>query len=333
MSSEYGRVLSRRTVGGALLVSVLLGFSAPAPAQQYPEKPIRLIVPFVAGGTPDYIVRSLEPALSSQFGQRVVIDNRPGAGGLVGTEIVARADPDGYTLVVGATANFCVTPVLQAKNRKFDVMQDFAHVALLAQAQLLVATHPSLPTKSIQELIALAKRHPGKLTYASSGNGTTPHMLGSLFTHHAGVNIRHIPFKGGPQAWTAVISGEVDSIVGQVQQAIPLIKAGRIKPLAMFGAKRSTSLPNVPTFNELGIRNLDVVVWYSVAAPVKTPETIISRLNSEISKALLTAEVKARLAAGGLDALPSTPDEATKFVKAEIPRWAEAVRISGAKVD
>jgi len=333
MESEFGRLVLDRMLAGALLALASLGFSAQVLAQQYPDKPIRMVVPFVAGGTPDYIARSLEPVLTSQLGQRVIVDNRPGAGGLVGTEIVARSDPDGYTLVLGGTPTFCVTPVLQAKNKKFDVMQDFAHIALLAQAQLLVATHPSLPTKNIRELMALAKRHPGKLTYASSGNGTTPHMLGSLFTHHAGLDIRHIPFKGGPQAWTAVISGEVDLIIGQVQQAIPLIKAGRIKSLAMFGPKRAPSLPDVPTFDEAGIKHLDVVAWYSVAAPGKTPATIVTRLNNEIAKSLQNADVKARLTAGGLDALPSTSDETTKFIRAEIPRWAEAVRISGTKVD
>jgi tripartite-type tricarboxylate transporter receptor subunit TctC len=222
---------------------------------------------------------------------------------------------------------------VQKNNKRYDVMQDFAHVALLAQAQLLVASHPSLPTKTMQELIALAKRYPEKLTYASSGNGTTPHMLGALFTHATKLKIRHIPYKGGPQAWTALVSGEVDLIVGQVQQAIPLLKANRMKALAVFGAKRSSSLPNLPTFNEIGVKTLDVAVWYSIAIPARASEEIVNRLNKEINYALSDSGVKARLVAGGLQILPSTPSEATKFIGNELPRWAEAVRISGAKVD
>lgn len=319
-----------------LLASVIaapFGLLEQAAAQQYPDKNIRLIVPYVAGGTPDFISRTIEPALSSQLGQRVVIDNRPGAGGLIGTELAAKATADGYTLVVGGTSNFCVTPALHRKNKRYDVLEDFSHIALLAQAQLLVVSHPSVPAKSIKELIGLAKSLPGKLSYASSGNGTTPHMLGELFKHATGLNIQHIPYKGGPQAWTAVVSGEVELLVGQVQQAIPQVKAGRIRPHAVFGAKRSVSLPNVPSFNEMGINGLDVTIWYSIAAPAKAPAEVVSRLNGEIAKALASPDVVARLTRGGLEILPSTPDEATKFIRDEIPRWADAVRIAGAKVD
>jgi len=315
------------------LTAAPFSFVGMSVAQQYPDKNIRLIVPYVAGGTPDFISRTIEPVLSSQLGQRVVIDNRPGAGGLIGTELAAKSTADGYTLVVGGTSNFCVTPALQRKNKRYDVMEDFLHVALLAQAQLLVVSHPSVPAKSIKELIELAKSHPGKLSYASSGNGTTPHMLGELFKHATGLKIQHIPYKGGPQAWTAVVSGEVELLVGQVQQAIPQVKAGRIKPHAVFGAKRSASLPNVPIFNEVGITGLDVTIWYSIAAPAKAPAEVVTKLNGEMAKALASADVVAKLTGGGLEILPSTPAEATKFIRAEIPRWAEAVRISGAKVD
>lgn len=335
MNSSASRNLSlllRRTLLVPLIAAPFsfMGLSA---AQQYPDKNIRLIVPYVAGGTPDFISRTIEPTLSSQLGQRVVIDNRPGAGGLIGTELASKSTADGYTLVVGGTSNFCVTPALQGKNKRYDAMEDFSHVALLAQAQLLVVSHPSVPAKSIKELIELAKSHPGKLSYASSGNGTTPHMLGELFKHATGLKIQHIPYKGGPQAWTSVISGEVELLVGQVQQAIPQVKAGRIRAHAVFGAKRSASLPNVPSFNEVGIKGLDVTIWYSIAAPAKAPAEIVNRLNSEIGKALASADVVSRLTRGGLEILPSTPGEAAKFIRDEIPRWAEAVRISGAKVD
>jgi len=317
-----------------LAAAYALALSGAAKAQKpYPDKSIRLIVPYVAGGTPDFIARAIEPAISSQLGQRLVIDNRPGAGGLIGTELAAKSSADGYTLVLGGTSNFCITPALQSRNKRFNVMEDFSHIALLAQAQLLVVSHPSLPTKSVNELIKLAKSNPGKLSYASSGNGTTPHMLGELFKHATGLNVQHVPYKGGPQAWTAVISGEVELLVGQVQQAIPHVQTGRVRPYAVFGTKRSSSLPKVPSFSEAGIPGLEIAIWYSIAAPAKTPNEIVNVLNNAINSALSSSEVDARLSKGGLDILRSTPEEAARFTQSEIPRWAEAVRISGAKVD
>jgi len=317
-----------------LVAAFILVLPEAAKAQQsYPDKSIRLIVPYVAGGTPDFIARALEPAISSHLGQRLVIDNRPGAGGLIGTELAAKSSADGYTLVLGGTSNFCITPALQSRNKRFNVMEDFSHIALLAQAQLLVVSHPSLPAKSVNELVKLAKSNPGKLSYASSGNGTTPHMLGELFKHATGINVQHVPYKGGPQAWTAVISGEVELLIGQVQQAIPHVQTGRVRPYAVFGAKRSNSLPKVPSFSEAGIQGLEISIWYSIAAPTKIPTEIVSILNNAINKALSSPDVDARLNKGGLESLPSTPGEATRFIQSEIPRWAEAVRISGAKVD
>lgn len=300
---------------------------------EYPDRPIRLVVGNVAGGTPDFVARAIEPALSSRLGQRVVIDNRPGAGGLLGTESVARSTPDGYTLVVGGTSAFCVTPALQAKNRRYDALRDFAHVALLADSQLLVVSHPSVPATSVQELVKLASRHPLKLSYASSGNGTTPHILGELFKHHARIQVQHVPYKGGPQAWTAAVSGEVEILVGQVQQAIAQIDAKRVRPHAVFGAKRSPALTAVPTFAEAGIEGLDVTVWYSIAAPAGTALEIVERLSRAINQALTAAEPAARLREAGLTSLSSTPHETTQHVAREIPRWSEAVRVSGARVD
>ncbi|MCW5575127.1 MAG: tripartite tricarboxylate transporter substrate binding protein [Burkholderiales bacterium] len=317
-----------------LVAAYAFALSDSAKAQQpYPEKSIRLIVPYVAGGTPDFIVRAIEPAVSSQLGQRLVIDNRPGAGGLIGTDLAAKSSADGYTLVLGGTSNFCILPALQARNKRFNVMEDFSHIALLAQAQLLVVSHPSLPANSVNELIKLAKSHPGKLRYASSGNGTTPHMLGELFKNVTGLNVQHVPYKGGPQAWTAVVSGEVELLIGQVQQAIPHAQTGRVRPYAVFGAKRSNSLPKVPSFSEAGIQGLEIAIWYSIAAPAKTSTEIVNVLNNAINNALSSSEVDARLNKGGLDILRSTPEEAARFTQSEIPRWADAVRISGAKVD
>jgi tripartite-type tricarboxylate transporter receptor subunit TctC len=314
------------------LISSVLAVASPSFAQ-YPEKPIRLIVPFVAGGTPDFIVRTLEPALGGRLGQRVVIDNRPGAGGLIGTELAARAAPDGYTLLAGGTAAFCVTPALQAKNRRYDAVRDFAHVAALADSQLLVVSHPSLPATNVKALVALAARHPDKLSYASSGNGTTPHMLGELFKHHARIRIQHVPYKGGPQAWTAIVGGEVELLVGQVQQAIAQLGAGRLRAQAVFGSKRSSALPAVPTFAESGIEGLEVTIWYSIAAPAGTADAIVARLNREIAEVLGTPEVRKRLTGAGLELLASTPEQTAALVRREVPRWAEAVRVAGARAD
>ncbi|MCC7484047.1 MAG: tripartite tricarboxylate transporter substrate binding protein [Burkholderiales bacterium] len=300
---------------------------------QYPQKPVQLVVPFVAGGTPDFIARVLEPGLSSQLGQRVFIDNRPGAGGLIGTEFAARAAPDGHTLVVGGNTTFCVTPALQHRNKRYDVMEDFVHIALLAEAQLLLVSHPSLPARNIRSLVTLAKRHPGKLTYASSGNGTSPHILGELFKHATGLGVQHVPYRGGPQAWTAVISGEVALAVGQVNQAMPHLGAGRVRAYAVFGGKRSPALPDIPTFQESGIEGLRVSVWYSLATPARTPPAIVNRLNTVVNASLSAPDVKAALHRAGLTAYSATVQETTGFVRAEIPRWLEAVRISGAKVD
>lgn len=316
----------------ATLIIAVLGMASPGLAQ-YPEKPIRLIVPFVAGGTPDFIVRALEPALGARLGQRLVVDNRPGAGGLIGTELVARAAPDGYTLLAGGTAAFCVTPALQASNRRYDAVRDFAHIAVLADSQLLVVSHPSLPATNVKALVALAARHPDKLSYASSGNGTTPHMLGELFKHHARIRIQHVPYKGGPQAWTAIVGGEVELLVGQVQQAIAQLSAGRLRAQAVFGAKRSSALPSVPTFAEAGIEGLEVTVWYSLAAPAGTPDAIVTRLGREIAEVLATPDVRKRLIGAGLELLTSTPEQTAALVRREVPRWAEAVRIAGARVD
>jgi len=324
-----------RTCRAGRAVLVLAGALAAlhAGAAEYPEKPIRLVVGNVAGGTPDFVARAIEPVLSSRLGQRLIVDNRPGAGGLVGTEAVARAAPDGYTLLVGGTSAFCLTPALQAKNNRYDAMRDFTHVAMLADSQLLVVSHPSVPAKNARELVDLAKRSPGKLSYASSGNGTTPHILGELFRHHARIAVQHIPYKGGPQAWTAVVGGEVELLVGQVQQAIPQVAAKRVRAHAVFGAKRSPALPDVPTFAESGLKGLDVTIWYSLAAPAGTPAPIVERLNREIANALAAPEPLTRLREAGVTPVTSTPQETTEFVRREIPRWAEAVRISNAQID
>jgi tripartite-type tricarboxylate transporter receptor subunit TctC len=315
-----------------LALSAAVVFSSAASAQ-YPQKVIRLIVPFVAGGTPDIVARGIEPALSDGLGQRIVIDNRAGAGGLLGTELAARAAADGYTLVIGGTSTFAITPAVHGRNSKYDAARDFSHIGMLARSRMILVGHPSFPARNVKEVIALARRNSGALNYGSSGNGTAPHMFGELFKHYAGINLQHVPYKGGPQSLTALISGEVELLVGQIPPVAPHIKSGRVRPFAVSGAARSAALPDVPTFAESGVRNLDVVVWYSLAAPAGLPEDIVARLGREVGRALGLPATRERFAAEGLEPFPTSPAEAAKFVQAEIPRWAEAVRLSGAKPD
>jgi tripartite-type tricarboxylate transporter receptor subunit TctC len=319
------------------LVALLAGLAAVVAAHQalaqYPQKTIRLIVPNVAGGTPDIVARSMEPYLSDGLGQRVVVDNRPGAGGLIAMELATKAPADGYTLVIGGTSTFAIAPAIHGNNAKYDATRDFSHVGMLVRSRLILVAHPSFPSRNLGEVLALARKRPGTINYGSSGNGTAPHMFGELFKHYAGIKIQHVPYKGGPQSLTALISGEIELLVGQIPPVTPHIKSGRVRPLAVSGAARSNALPDVPTFQEGGVKHLDVGIWYSVAGPAGLPPDIISRINKVINGALATPALQGRLAGEGLEPLPSTPDEVGKFVRSEVPRWAEAVRLSGAKPD
>ena len=318
----------------AILVAALAAAVAWSPAvAQYPQKTIRLIVPNVAGGTPDIVARSVEPHLSDGLGQRVVIDNRPGAGGLIAMELAAKAPADGYTLVIGGTSTFAIAPAIHGNNAKYDARRDFSHVGTLVRSRLILVAHPSFPSRNLSEVLALARQRPGAINYGSSGNGTAPHMFGELFKHSAGIRLQHVPYKGGPQSLTALIAGEVELLVGQIPPVTPHIQSGRVRPLAVSGATRATALPEVPTFDEGGVKQLDVGIWYSVAGPAGLPPEITGRINKIINGALANPVLLARLASEGLEPLPSTPEEVGKFLQADIPRWAEAVRLSGAKPD
>lgn len=300
---------------------------------QYPQRTIRLIVPNVAGGTPDFIARVVEPGLSDALGQRMVVDNRPGAGGLIGTELATKAPADGYTLFIGGTSAFAINPAIQGRNTRFDPLRDFSHIGMIAKSPLILVTHPSLPARNVGELVALARKKPGGLSYASSGNGTSPHMFGEMFKHAAGVDILHVPYKGGPQALTALVSGEVEGLMGQIPPVSPFLKSGRVRGIAVSGTTRSSALPQVPTFEESGLKGLDTVIGYMLSAPAGLPPEIVAKLNRDLNRVLESSTLRARFASEGLEPYLTTPAEAAGFVRAEIPRWAEAVRLSGAKPD
>jgi tripartite-type tricarboxylate transporter receptor subunit TctC len=303
-----------------------------AAAQAYPDKPIRVIVPVPAGGTPDVVARMVAPGLSGLLGQQLVIDNRGGAGALIGTELAARAVPDGYTLFFSSPGGLTILPHLH-KKIPYDPLKDFAPVSLVCIGPFLLITHPAVPATTVKELIALAKAEPGKLNYASAGNGTPNHLAMELFKNMAGVDITHVPYKGAPQAVTDLIGGSVDLMFNSIPPALPHIKSGRLKLLAVASAKRSPQLPDVPTVSEAGVRGFEVITWFGLLAPAKTPKQILARLNELMVKVVRAPELKSQLEILGYDAVGSSADEFAAFILAESEKYAKVVKLSGAKVD
>ncbi|MDB5810925.1 MAG: hypothetical protein JWN94_3047 [Betaproteobacteria bacterium] len=315
---------------GALLV--LLALPLIACAQGYPDKPIRVIVPVPAGGTPDVVARMVAPGLSNLLGQQLVIDNRGGAGGLIGGEMAAKAVPDGYTLFFSSPGALTILPHLQ-KHVNYDTLRDFAPISLVSVGPFLLITHPSVPAKSVKELLALAKAEPGKLNYASAGNGAANHLAMELFKSMANVNLTHVPYKGAPQAVTDLIGGSVNLMFNSIPPAIQHIKAGRLRMLAVSSAKRSPQLPDVPTVSEAGVPGYESITWFGLLAPAKTPAAIQARLHREIVKVVHTPEMKSQLETQGYDAVGGGPAEFAAFIRAESEKYAKVVKLSGAKVD
>ena len=313
------------------LLAVALSPS-PAFAQAYPDKPIRVIVPVPAGGTPDVVARMVTPGLSVLLGQQLVIDNRGGAGGLIGAETAARAIPDGYTLFFSSPGSLTILPHLQ-KHVNYDTLRDFAPVSLVAVGPFLLITHPSVPAKSVKELLALAKAEPGKLNYASAGNGAANHLAMELFKSMAGVNITHVPYKGAPQAVTDLIGGSVNLMFNSIPPALQHIKSGRLRLLAVSSAKRSPQLPDTPTVSEAGVPGYESITWFGLLAPAKTPPAILARLHRELVKVVRAPDMRAQLELQGYDPVGGSPAEFAGFIRAESEKYARVVKLSGAKVD
>ena len=316
-----------------LAVACLLALIAsPAFAQGYPGKPIRLIVPWPPTGTVDILARTLGQKLSENMAQSVLVENRAGANGMIGSDSAAKAPPDGYTLLVENITGHAINATLQAK-MPFDSLRDFAHVSLLASVPDGVVSLPSLPAKNIQELIALAKAQPGKLTYASFGVGSSAHLAGELFKIMAGVDLLHVPYKGGQPAIADLLAGQVSIYIPVLPSVVQLTRAGRLRLLAVTGAKRSSAMPEVPTVAESGLPGFEASNWFGLMAPAGTPADIVNRLNAETAKALQAPEVREKLAALGFEIQTSTPQEFYALLRSETEKWAKVAKASGARAE
>ena len=309
----------------AVLSVVLLAFSTSASAQQYPNRPIRFVVPFAPGGSTDTLARTIGQKLTDALQQQVVVDNRSGANGNIGMEIVAHAAPDGYTILLGYIANLGIGPGLYAK-LPFDPVRDYAPITQLASSPNILAVHPSLPVKSLRELIAYAKTNPKKLNFASSGVGSIGHLTGELLNRSAGVDMVHVPYKGSGQAVIDLLGGQVQMMFSGMSSVMQHIKAGKLRALAVTGAQRSPAVPDVPTIAESGFPGFEATAWYGVLAAARTPKTIVNRLHDEIVRALALPDVKERLNNVGFELVGSTPDEFAAFIKSEIAKWTRVVR-------
>jgi tripartite-type tricarboxylate transporter receptor subunit TctC len=294
----------------------------------YPSKPVRIVVGFSAGGPSDILARLVAQKLGELLGHRFITDNRPGASGMIGAELVAKAPPDGYTLLM-VPATHSVNPSLYPK-MPFDTVRDFTAVGLVAEGPFVLVVHPSLPVKNVKELIALARARQGQLNYASAGVGGLPHLAGELFKSMTGVQMTHVPYKGAAPATVELVGGHVPIMFNNMLSAVPHIKSGRLRALAVTTSKRSRALPDIPTIAESGVEGYDVSGWYGVLAPAGLPPDVLGRLNGAINRAVLQPEVIKQLANEGIDAMTSTPDEFATRIRTEIAKWAAVVKASGA---
>jgi len=315
-----------------ILASLLLAAAASgALAQNFPDKPIRFIVPFPPGGGNDILARQLAPKMAESLGQPVVVDNRPGAGGNIGTEMAAKAAPDGYTIVI-ASNQVTMNPWLYDK-LPFDIEKDFAPVALAASVPMVLVVNPNVPAKNVQEFIALAKSQAGKLNYSTPGLGTPQHIAFEVFNHQAGVKVTHVPYKGTGPAIADLIGGQVQSAFGTMASVEQHIKAGKLRALAVATPQRSQAMPDVPTVAESGLAGFDVSLWYSILAPAGTPRPVVARLSSEVEKALNAPENRTRLAQQGFEVSYLNPDQMTQLMKRDLARWQKSLKAIGLKLD
>jgi tripartite-type tricarboxylate transporter receptor subunit TctC len=318
--------------GRTLAFAALLALAGGADAQSYPVKPIRFIAPFAAGGALDTLTRTIAGRMQESWGQPVVVENRTGAGGNIGADIVAKAAPDGYTLVMGTIATHAINVSLYEK-MPYDAVKDFAPVTIAASINNSLSLHPSVPAKNVQELVAYAKANPGKLTFGSAGSGTSQHLAGELFKTMAGVDMVHIPYKGGAPAMIDLLAGQISMTFGDIPTALPHIRAGKLRSIAVTAAKRSPLLPDVPTIAEQGLPGFDVSAWFGVFTTAGTPRPVVNQLNVEIVRILNLPDVREKLMGIGMEPVTNSPDEFAAFVRSEIAKWARVVKASGAKAN
>ena len=321
----------------AAIASVSVASASPMALAQsaaagFPSKPIKIVVPFPPGGFNDILGRTLAQEFQKTWNQPVVVDNRPGGNTIIGSDLVAKAAPDGHTLRVVALP-FSVLPSLFAGKLPFDVVKDFAPVSICAGSPNMLVAHPSLPANTVKELIALAKAEPGKLTYASTGNGTSNHVSAEYFKMLTGTDILHIPYKGSAPAVTDLIGGQISILFDNVPNVIQHVRAGKLKPLAVTSSRRSAQAPDVPTLQEAGVADYEVNVWFGLLAPAGTPPEVMAKLNAETVRALNLPEVKERFRGLGVDVIGSSPDQFAQHLKSEIAKWGRVVREAKIKVD
>jgi tripartite-type tricarboxylate transporter receptor subunit TctC len=303
-----------------------------ASAQSYPNRAIRLVVPFPAAGTTDILARAAAQKLTEAFGQSVVVDNRPGAAGNIGSDLVAKSAPDGYTLLMGTVGTHAINPSLYSK-MPYDHVKDFVPVVLVAGVPNVLVVNPALPVNSVADLIKLAKDKPGQINFASSGSGTSIHLSGELFKTMAGVDITHIPYKGSSPALTDLMGGQVQIMFDNLPSALPQIKAGKLRAIAVTSLKRAPVLPDVPTISESGLPGFEASSWFGVLAPAGTPAPIVARINAEVNKWLQSTDARERLLSQGAEAAGGSPEQFANHIRAESEKWAKVVKASGAKVD
>jgi tripartite-type tricarboxylate transporter receptor subunit TctC len=311
---------------------VLLAVNPVHAADNFPLRPMRLIIPFPPGGGTDIMGRMVAQRLIDAFGLQVVADNRGGAAGIIGTEMAARANPDGHTLMIGSVSTICINPSLH-KNLAFDPVKDLAPISLVASTPSMLVVGSALPVKSVKDLIAVAKAKPGHLLYATPGSGSSSHLGTELFKQVAGVNIQHVPYKGTGPAVTDLISGQVSMFITNMPSVLPMVKAGRVRALAVTSLQRSTLVPELPTVAESGIPGFEVIVWYGVLAPAAVPRPLLARLNQEVRKMSGMQDVKDKLALQGAEVMSSTQEEFARRIRDDLTKWGKIVRDSGAKAD
>ncbi|OWT65648.1 ABC transporter substrate-binding protein [Candidimonas nitroreducens] len=321
-----------RIAGAVLGVTALMGFGdAAAASQSYPSRPVTVVVPFGTGGTTTILARLMADRLSHELGQTFIVENRPGAGGNIAFDYVARSRPDGYTLLMGPIG-LAINPAIY-HSLNFDPIKDFAPISLYGGVANILAVSPKLPIHNLQELIDYAKHNPGKLTQGSSGNGSSSHLAGEMLRAQAGINFIHVPYKGGAQAMQDLLANQISMLFDQVPAVLPQVQAGKVRAIGVTTQKRSSGAPNIPTLAEQGLPNFDVNVWFGFLAPKGTPKPVIDRLNASMNRILKNPEFVARLTSMGVDAMPSTPEQFQQYLEAETTRWKKVVEESGAKIE
>jgi tripartite-type tricarboxylate transporter receptor subunit TctC len=312
-----------------LLAAAFIIATLPAQAQNWPTRPIRLIIPSAPGGGTDITARMIAPKMTEFLGQQIVIENRAGAAMMIGGEAVARAAPDGYTLLMGIST-LTINPSIYAK-MPYDAVRDFAPISLVVTLPNVLVSHPSLPSKTVRELIALAKSRPGQLTFGSAGVGSNPHLTMALFETMAGIKLTHVPYKGSGLALVDVVAGQISMMMSAVLSGLPHVNAGRLRAYGVTGGKRASSLPNVPTIAEAGVPGYEAVQWFGVLAPAATPRDIIAKLHAATARAVNEPDIRNRFIADGSDPAGGTPEEFAELIRTDLAKWAKVIKAAGIK--